>query len=400
MREYEDERILCVVNLSRAAQAVELDLSAFRGAVPVELAGNAAFPPIGTLPYMLTLPAYGFFWFLLAPEADAPRWHTQMPDPLPEFVTLTTAGGNLARALEGRELNQFRARRPAGIPRPSELVPRRRPARHEGRQSRPSAYCPGTPNQLLFLDIEPVDDRPRRYFLPVTALWGEENLHLGAPKLSYTLARLRHGPNLGALIDASFDERFHWDLVKAMREGGVVPGIGGSLVFESNPDFRDVELIDSIRPVGSEERDAAFIVGDKVMMKVYRRLTAGEHPEVSIGRFLTEVAGFRHTPGFYGSLQFKPDEGEPVMLAAAFSYIGNQGDAWSAIAGGARPRPRSLRAAAARRSRRARRSGAGLRLPARPRRHPRPAHRRAACRLRHADRGPRASPPSRSRRPI
>ena len=50
VREHENERILCVVNLSRAAQAVELDLSDYRGAVPVELAGNAAFPPIGTCP--------------------------------------------------------------------------------------------------------------------------------------------------------------------------------------------------------------------------------------------------------------------------------------------------------------------------------------------------------------
>ena len=330
VREYEGERILCVVNLSRAAQAVELDLSAWRGAVPIELAGNAAFPPIGTLPYMLTLPAYGFFWFLLAPEADAPRWHTQMPDPLPEFVTLTTPGGNLARALEGRELNQFRRDvLPAFLGHQNWF--RGGAQRIRKADITPFGELPGTPNQLLFLDIEPVDDRPRRYFLPVTALWGEENLHLGAPKLSYTLARLRHGPHLGALIDASFDERFHWDLVKAMRAGGVVPGVGGSLVFESNAEFRDLELTDSIRPVGIEERDAAFIVGGNVMMKVYRRLRAGEHPEVSIGRFLTEVAGFRHTPGFYGSVQFMPDAGEPVMLAAAFTYIRNQGDAWSAI---------------------------------------------------------------------
>ena len=184
---------------------------------------------------------------------------------------------------------------------------------------------------MLFLDVEPTDDKPRRYFLPVSALWGEENLHFGAPKLSYTLARLRHGPNLGALLDASFDERFHWDLVKAMRDGAAVPGSAAACVFESNPEFRDVELTDSIRPVGIEERDAAFIVGSNVMMKVYRRLRPGDQPEVSIGRFLTEVAGFRHTPAFYGSLQFKPDEGEPVMLAAAFAFIRNQGDAWGAI---------------------------------------------------------------------
>ena len=330
VREHAGERILCVANLSRAAQAVELDLSDYRGAVPVELAGNAAFPPIGTLPYMLTLPAYGFYWFLLAPEADAPSWHTQMPDPLPEFVTLTAAGGNLARVIEDRELTLLQR----------DVLPPflghqnwfRGGAKRVRKISVTSiGVLPGTPNQLLYVDVEPNDDRPRRYFLPVTALWGETNLHLGAPKLSYTLARLRHGPYLGALIDASFDERFHWDLVKAMRAGTTVPGVGGSLVFESNAGFREVELTDSIRPVGIEERDAAFIVGSNVMMKVYRRLRPGEHPEVSIGRFLTEVAGFEHTPGFYGSLQFKPDEGEPVMLAAAFTYIRNQGDAWSAI---------------------------------------------------------------------
>ena len=349
MREHENERILCVVNLSRAAQAVELDLSDYRGAVPVELAGNAAFPPIGTLPYMLTLPAYGFFWFLLAPEADAPSWHTQMPDPLPEFVTLPTAGGNLARVLEGRELNQLQR----------DVLPEflghqnwfRGGAKRVKRATVTSiGALPGTPNQLLYPRRRAGRRPPAPLFPAASPLCGARRTCISAlpssPTRSPACATAR---TLGALIDASFDERFHWDLVKAMRDGVVVPGTGGSLVFESNPDFRTVELTDSIRPVGIEERDAAFIVGSNVMMKVYRRLRPGEHPEVSIGRFLTEVAGFRHTPGFYGSLQFKPDEGEPVMLAAAFTYIHNQGDAWSAIAGSARPRSRSLRPAAARR---------------------------------------------------
>ena len=47
-------------------QAAEIDLSRFKGAVPIELTGHSPFPPIGELPYLLTLPAHGFFWFLLA----------------------------------------------------------------------------------------------------------------------------------------------------------------------------------------------------------------------------------------------------------------------------------------------------------------------------------------------
>ena len=88
LRQYEDETILCVANLSRSAQAVELDLSSFKGRVPVELLGRSSFPPIGELPYMLTLPAYGFFWFGLAGEADLPSWHDPLPEAVPEFATI------------------------------------------------------------------------------------------------------------------------------------------------------------------------------------------------------------------------------------------------------------------------------------------------------------------------
>jgi maltose alpha-D-glucosyltransferase/alpha-amylase len=65
IRRYEEDVILCVHNLSRAAQAVELDLSAFEGMVPVEMLGRSAFPAIGKLPYLLTLGTRGFFWFEL-----------------------------------------------------------------------------------------------------------------------------------------------------------------------------------------------------------------------------------------------------------------------------------------------------------------------------------------------
>jgi maltose alpha-D-glucosyltransferase / alpha-amylase len=77
LRRYENQAILCVANLKRSAQAVELDLSAFRGRVPVELLGRSAFPPVGELPYMLTLPGYAFYWFELAESAQAPSWHEE-----------------------------------------------------------------------------------------------------------------------------------------------------------------------------------------------------------------------------------------------------------------------------------------------------------------------------------
>ena len=68
VRRYEDDVVLCVHNLARSAQAVELDLGEFEGWVPEEMLGRSAFPRIGTLPYLLTLAPRGWFWFQLRKE--------------------------------------------------------------------------------------------------------------------------------------------------------------------------------------------------------------------------------------------------------------------------------------------------------------------------------------------
>ena len=90
LREHDGEIILCVASVSRAPEAVELDLSELAGRVPVELSGGSLFPPIGQLTYLLTLPPYGFYWFLLAAQSEPPAWHTHAPEPMPEYITLVT----------------------------------------------------------------------------------------------------------------------------------------------------------------------------------------------------------------------------------------------------------------------------------------------------------------------
>jgi maltose alpha-D-glucosyltransferase/alpha-amylase len=65
VREFGDDRVVCVNNLSRFPQPVELDLSRFEGWTPVEMTGGVPFPRIGELPYLLSLPGHGFLWFAL-----------------------------------------------------------------------------------------------------------------------------------------------------------------------------------------------------------------------------------------------------------------------------------------------------------------------------------------------
>jgi maltose alpha-D-glucosyltransferase/alpha-amylase len=65
IRRHGTDAILCVANLSRSVQPVELDLSPFVGATPVEMLGYTDFPDVGQQPYFLTLGPYGFYWFEL-----------------------------------------------------------------------------------------------------------------------------------------------------------------------------------------------------------------------------------------------------------------------------------------------------------------------------------------------
>jgi maltose alpha-D-glucosyltransferase / alpha-amylase len=70
VRRFEDDIALCVHNVARSAQAVQLDLSEFKGRYPEEMFGRTRFPQIGDLSYLLTLAPRGFFWFLLKQEDE------------------------------------------------------------------------------------------------------------------------------------------------------------------------------------------------------------------------------------------------------------------------------------------------------------------------------------------
>jgi maltose alpha-D-glucosyltransferase/alpha-amylase len=67
VREFGDDIVLCVNNLSRFPQPVELDLRQWEGYRPIELLGTVQFPLIGELPYLLTIAGHGFYWFRLSP---------------------------------------------------------------------------------------------------------------------------------------------------------------------------------------------------------------------------------------------------------------------------------------------------------------------------------------------
>ncbi len=329
LREFEDEVILVVANLSRTAQAVELDLSAHRTRVPIELTGRTPFPPVGDLPYMLTLPAYGFFWFALAGAEEAPTWHDPMPEPLPDFITLTTRSGRIGDALEGRERSQLEKQTlPAFLPLQRWFAAKDERVRSVALQ--PLATLDSSGSFALAEFRVDVPSGTQRYFAPLSIRWGEENLRPGAPKLSYTLAKVRSGPKLGALIDGTYDERLAAELVDMMKRDETRTYGGRTVTFRGSPMLQEIEELDQPRPLGVEQSNVSIVFGDQIIMKIYRRLREGEQPDVEIARHLTDVAHYPNTPALVGTITLE-DEGAPAVLAAAFDFVPNQGDAWGAV---------------------------------------------------------------------
>jgi maltose alpha-D-glucosyltransferase / alpha-amylase len=328
LREHGDERILCVANLSRAPQAVELDLSDHKGSTPVEMTGGSAFPPIGELPYLLTLPAYGFYWFELT---AAPTEETRVaPASAPELFTLVLTG-KPETILQGRERRGFER---TVVPR---FIASRRWFGGKGASLRSVrvldfATLPNQAGADVFLlprvAVELSNRERHAYFAPLAVEEGREEEAL----LPFAVARVRRGPRMGLLYGAASSPDFGIAVVDAMRRGLERPtDEGGVIRFSATPllaERSDVEP-DAVRRLGGEQSNTSVVLGESMVLKLYRRLQPGTHPEVEVGRFLTEVAGFRNTPALLGFVEhFTRGGGARTALAVLQEFVRNQGDAW------------------------------------------------------------------------
>ena len=332
LREHEQDALLCVANLSRAAQAVELDLSRFKGRVPVELLGRTPFPPIGDLPYLLTLPGYGFYWFVLPEKADAPRWHDVVPEPMPEFTTLVMREGwnSLTSGREAQEL--------ANTVLPGFISKQRWFAAKGERIERAHMAVLGTlghrqrGDYLLVMVTLDLPDRKEQqhYFLPLDASWDEAAGTLNWPLTPFTLARARRGSKMGAIYDAFTSEHFVPALIDAMRHGLELSGPDGTTRFTSTEALAPLDLGNTpdLRRMGVEQSNSSVIIGDQAVLKIFRRLAEGEHPELEIARFLTEVAHFQNTPPLLGTAEQIAQDGRRHALAVLTGFVRNQGDGW------------------------------------------------------------------------
>jgi maltose alpha-D-glucosyltransferase/alpha-amylase len=327
VRSHEEERVLCIANLSRSAQAVSLDLTAYRGLVPRELLGKSQFPQIGDTYYTLTLPPYAFYWFeLMTPSALAEP--VEFAEPIaPDLVTLVMTDG-LQSLVDGRNRNFIER----DILPPFLSVQRwfaAKDAKNTVTRLKSVVQLgePGSPIFLAFVENEAASHIDS-YFLPVALLW-QSVADTPRNLLPRLIAKTRFGAREGVLLDAAALPSFGPDLIRAMQSGDRLELSGGELRFSVTEPGKaiDLEGVEG-RVIGGEQSNTSMLIGDRAVTKIYRRIEPGIQPEIEMGRFLTE-AGFANSPPLVGALELVRPGVAPTALAVAHRFVANQGDAWS-----------------------------------------------------------------------
>ena len=334
VRRHEEETILCLANLSRTVQPVELDLSRFRGMTPVEMLGMTEFPKIGDLPYFITLGPYAFYWFRVqqAPTAltarvapEAPAEVTEVPALLVGAAWETLLEGNVRTLIERDLLTQF-------LQRQRWFGGKARPVRQARFSDWGMLRRSPQPIFLTIVEVEFSDGGRDQYFLPLTACTRADAMSLEDRAPQAIVANIT-GAKKGYLFDAWLDDRSARTLLDAMEREEQIATKRGAIRASKTRGFAGIRGGSGgdpqIHRPSAEQSNTSIVYGTRLILKLFRRLQPGINPDFEIGRQLTEQVRFSHVPTVAGAFEYTGFGGDPATLGMMQQLLPSQADGWT-----------------------------------------------------------------------
>ena len=327
LRREGEEKVLVVANLSHFPQPVELDLSEFASMAPVEMSGRVTFPKIGELPYFITLGPHDFYWFSLewandesegppalakdaAPGIKVADWEAVFEEPairrllriIPSYIRRQRWFRGKARTIRSAEL--------------ADLIP-----------------MPNGNAHLTLLNIAYSEGESDTYLMPLATAAGEQADDIWSHHPDSIVARL-DGPGQedGVLYQPLHVEGFRQALLDGIRKRRALKGKKGTLTAAPAKALKGLlegssGTIDS-RLVRTEQSNSSIVYGDRVILKLFRKLEEGKNPDLEIGLHLTGKTKFPNTPTVAGWLEYRNSTSEPVTLGILQEFVDSRGDAW------------------------------------------------------------------------
>ncbi len=328
VRQYEDEQVLCLANLSRFAQPVQLDLAEFEGMTPVEMLGYVEFPTITRQPYPLTIGPYGFLWLEIQ-SAPASSGH-----PIAENQTVVLEAardGDWELLFTGANSDKLRT---TILP---EFLPRQRWFGSKSRQIVSATvidWCPFDDNHstVAIVNIEFDRGGTENYVLALSTLYDEAAELAKESNPNAVVAAIRISNREGLLCDALIRESTCQALLFLISRDEVLQSKHGTIRGAASrlfPELADGAKTDlTPRRSSAEQSNTSILFGDQLIMKCFRKQEFGPNPDIEIARFLTEHTSFTQVAPYAGSVEYSRDDQPPAAMAMLQGLVANQGDGW------------------------------------------------------------------------
>ncbi len=330
LRRYENETILVVANLSRFAQAVQLDLHKYTGYTPVELFGRTDFPAVAEGYYPLTLGPNSFFWFSLEHREVPAAVAVPTPETRRQSIPILTIP-----ALRDIWDPAIRASIAAVLPRFLQLRKWFHTRDRRFRSIQITELIPVADGKfrIAFVRTEFTTGDPETFVVPM-ALGEEAELHKLREEDPDAIVTEINTPGgvKAVLYGAVRSNEFCTAMIESFARRRRFIGEHGQLVAQRNRQFR--KLWGATHPglepalLPSSEIDTSIRFGDRFVLKVLRRVEPGIHPGVEFGQLLTEKVDFTHAAPFAGYLEYQADSGESTTVAVLHGFVPNEGNAW------------------------------------------------------------------------
>jgi maltose alpha-D-glucosyltransferase/alpha-amylase len=332
IRQLDDEKVLVIANLSRFAQCCELDLSQFKGTVPVEVFGHARFPGIGEQPYLLSLGPHAFYWFSLQPR-EVGQEPLNVSTPAQELPTLQVA--SLQDVFSEATLAWMTRQAPRGLKTRPWFLGKNHAITNVTINKIVS--LPETLSHLLFLDVEYGDADPEEYLVPLSIATGDKAEAVLRDHSDAAMVRLEGLPEgKGIVYTAAMDREFSDALLKAIVRRRRIRNEAGEIIGSHTRAFRHAwNTVRSKLEPNPQSGDLPYTVinyGEDFTLKLYRKMEVGINPGCEVPEFLTEQTSFAAVPRALGSLEYREvtdDVVRPTTIGALSSYVHSGTSGWT-----------------------------------------------------------------------
>jgi len=326
IRNYDDESVLVVANLSRFSQAAELDLSEYEGYFPEEVFSGNAFPKIGKEPYILTMGFHDYFWFRLKKTPE--KTFVREDGIIPRIEVSRWEDLKSSDVLQKLERQIF----PSFLSRSRWFAGKAKTIR--GISIEDSIPVPGNSSHVYFMILRVVytEGPEELYALPVSFASDdhEADLRKNHPETIISEAKVEGVP--GVFYDGNHDPVFQSALLDLLLRRRRIRNLKGVLCGVQGREAKKLQLQDNLptRVLRAEQSNSSILYGELLFLKMLRKVEEGINPDREISRFLTEKTQFLHSPRYIGALEYNaPNLEEPIVIGVFQEFVPNEGSAWS-----------------------------------------------------------------------